>query len=192
MPLEQVCQGLHFAARQCVTSDKFETTLGGLAQLARALAWHARGHRFDSDILHLVPFQRDIRSLTCWNRREKLSRFLTHSRKRAIPRYAPRIIRVAGQAKAGKGARRMPVAREGDEGRGKLRKAPGREEKTKRDSPSSGERPGNSPNRRDSGSGGVVGPGYGKRKASGSVWKVAPQTVKGRYAKPTEAYWHPE
>ncbi len=26
---------------------------GGLAQLARALAWHARGHRFDSDILHL-------------------------------------------------------------------------------------------------------------------------------------------
>ena len=32
----------------------------------------------------------------------------------------------AGQAKARKGARRMPVAREGDEGRGKLRKAPGR------------------------------------------------------------------
>ena len=27
---------------------------GGLAQLARALAWHARGHRFDSDILHTV------------------------------------------------------------------------------------------------------------------------------------------
>ena len=27
---------------------------GGLAQLARALAWHARGHRFDSGILHLV------------------------------------------------------------------------------------------------------------------------------------------
>jgi len=25
---------------------------GGLAQLARALAWHARGRRFDSDILH--------------------------------------------------------------------------------------------------------------------------------------------
>jgi hypothetical protein len=25
---------------------------GGLAQLARAFAWHARGHRFDSDILH--------------------------------------------------------------------------------------------------------------------------------------------
>ena len=28
------------------------TTYGGLAQLARALAWHARGHRFDPDILH--------------------------------------------------------------------------------------------------------------------------------------------
>ena len=26
--------------------------LGGLAQLARALAWHARGHRFEPDILH--------------------------------------------------------------------------------------------------------------------------------------------
>ena len=28
------------------------TRNGGLAQLARALALHARGHRFDSDILH--------------------------------------------------------------------------------------------------------------------------------------------
>ena len=27
--------------------------IGGLAQLARALAWHARGHRFDPDILHM-------------------------------------------------------------------------------------------------------------------------------------------
>ena len=26
---------------------------GGIAQLARALAWHARGHRFESDYLHL-------------------------------------------------------------------------------------------------------------------------------------------
>ena len=29
---------------------------GGLAQLARALAWHARGHRFDPDILHVSLF----------------------------------------------------------------------------------------------------------------------------------------
>ena len=30
---------------------------GGLAQLARALALHARGHRFDSDILHNLVYQ---------------------------------------------------------------------------------------------------------------------------------------
>ena len=29
---------------------------GGLAQLARALALHARGHRFDSDILHEISY----------------------------------------------------------------------------------------------------------------------------------------
>ena len=28
---------------------------GALAQLARALAWHARGHRFDSVMLHKKP-----------------------------------------------------------------------------------------------------------------------------------------
>ena len=33
-------------------STKF--SLGGLAQLARASALHAEGHRFDSDILHLT------------------------------------------------------------------------------------------------------------------------------------------
>ena len=57
----QVCLGLHFAVRQCVPKVvlfgttqvvKSETLNGGLAQLARALAWHARGHRFDPDILH--------------------------------------------------------------------------------------------------------------------------------------------
>ncbi len=26
---------------------------GGLAQLARAFDWQSRGHRFDSDILHI-------------------------------------------------------------------------------------------------------------------------------------------
>ena len=30
---------------------------GGLAQLARALAWHARGHEFESRILHFDPRQ---------------------------------------------------------------------------------------------------------------------------------------
>ena len=33
---------------------------GGLAQLARALAWHARGHRFDPDILHTAAFRADL------------------------------------------------------------------------------------------------------------------------------------
>ena len=37
-------------------SLKFEPSVnqGELAQLARALAWHARGRRFDSDILHMI------------------------------------------------------------------------------------------------------------------------------------------
>ena len=34
------------------------TRNGGLAQLARALAWHARGHRFDPGILHRVVAER--------------------------------------------------------------------------------------------------------------------------------------
>ena len=46
----------------------FCNPIGGLAQLARAFAWHARGHRFDSDILHPItkkasewkPFLLDI------------------------------------------------------------------------------------------------------------------------------------
>ncbi len=33
--------------RGCIFASR-----GELAQLARALAWHARGHRFDSGILH--------------------------------------------------------------------------------------------------------------------------------------------
>ena len=40
----QICLGLHLV--------EIYYSHGGLAQLARALAWHARGHRFDPDILH--------------------------------------------------------------------------------------------------------------------------------------------
>ena len=36
----------------------FAAANGALAQLARALAWHARGHRFDPDILH-CPLHED-------------------------------------------------------------------------------------------------------------------------------------
>jgi hypothetical protein len=32
----------------------FALHMGGLAQLARALAWHARGRRFDPDTLHAL------------------------------------------------------------------------------------------------------------------------------------------
>ena len=38
--------------KNCLSLHKQKKKNGGLAQLARALAWHARGHRFDSDILH--------------------------------------------------------------------------------------------------------------------------------------------
>ena len=40
----QICLGLRIV--------EIYYSHGGLAQLARALAWHARGHRFDPDILH--------------------------------------------------------------------------------------------------------------------------------------------
>ena len=36
--------------------DFSDYIIGGLAQLARALAWHARGHRFDPDILHFAMY----------------------------------------------------------------------------------------------------------------------------------------
>ncbi len=32
----------------------FVASKGGLAQLARAFDWQSKGHRFDSDILHLI------------------------------------------------------------------------------------------------------------------------------------------
>ena len=49
----QVCLGLHMTQSVNVLFKvQLWMALGGLAQLARALAWHARGHRFDPDILH--------------------------------------------------------------------------------------------------------------------------------------------
>ena len=42
------------------TSVRVYRPFGGLAQLARALAWHARGHRFDPDILHESLFGIEI------------------------------------------------------------------------------------------------------------------------------------
>ena len=41
--------------------------MGGLAQLARAPALHAGGHRFDSDILHnFLMYIKNKSSLTYW------------------------------------------------------------------------------------------------------------------------------
>ena len=49
----QVCLGLRIALVAVrMGHDVPVVRRGGLAQLARALAWHARGHRFDPDILH--------------------------------------------------------------------------------------------------------------------------------------------
>ena len=39
-------------SQKCTTFAIASTAYGGLAQLARALVWHARGHRFEPDILH--------------------------------------------------------------------------------------------------------------------------------------------
>ena len=43
----------------CLYGPGFESQhlhYGGLAQMARALRLHRRGHRFDSDILHKLPY----------------------------------------------------------------------------------------------------------------------------------------
>ena len=53
----QVCLGL-LVSQEVLTSHLLPLNYGGLAQLARALAWHARGHRFESDILHVFVRKR--------------------------------------------------------------------------------------------------------------------------------------
>ena len=49
---------------------------GGLAQLARALAWHARGHEFDSRILHKAKNDTQrvsfLAFMQCWRRTRDL------------------------------------------------------------------------------------------------------------------------
>ena len=44
------------AVQLCAGLQNLKLIAGGLAQLARALAWHARGHQFDPDILHIAVF----------------------------------------------------------------------------------------------------------------------------------------
>ena len=57
----QVCLGLRIALVAVRVGHEVPVVRrGGLAQLARALAWHARGHRFDPDILHYPLFADEI------------------------------------------------------------------------------------------------------------------------------------
>jgi hypothetical protein len=52
----------------------FAAAIGGIAQLARALAWHARGHRFESDYLHFKnPERVDLQRV-----RDFFLRFMPH------------------------------------------------------------------------------------------------------------------
>ncbi len=44
--------GMARASRPGMSGRRVKDIKGGLAHLARALAWHARGDRFESDILH--------------------------------------------------------------------------------------------------------------------------------------------
>ena len=112
----QVCQGLHFAVRQCVTSDKFETTLGGLAQLARALAWHARGHRFDSDILHVALYARAIFDKLIKQKKKRHETRLIRSTAEVCVRRLS-----AQRRESEKGRTEDALALTSDEGRDKLR-----------------------------------------------------------------------
>ncbi len=51
---------------------------GALAQLARALQWHCRGHRFDSDMLHTFLFRRYILFMHKWLLDEQLPLLLVY------------------------------------------------------------------------------------------------------------------
>ena len=99
---------------------------GGLAQLARALAWHARGHRFDSDILHLCG-ERRTRSLTCWTsktvdyrRTRDISKRTTVGMRPRAPSLVGRVV-VRGSEESIQGRMADALAHGGDEGRDKLR-----------------------------------------------------------------------
>ena len=47
---------IHFGSYICALIKGNVLKNGGLAQLARALRWQCRGHRFESVILHFRPF----------------------------------------------------------------------------------------------------------------------------------------
>ena len=62
----------HYTDNVGVSSSNLDgsTKTGGLAQLARASALHAEGHRFDSDILH---FSKDQLAIGNWQVQRPIS-----------------------------------------------------------------------------------------------------------------------
>ena len=100
---------------------------GGLAQLARALAWHARGHRFDPDILHPPPFVEESFFDMLRQRRHKIRISVTLLSVPCMPCGFPARRMVDGRwcllsyARREQGRTVDALAHGGDEGRDKLR-----------------------------------------------------------------------
>ena len=54
--LMATCESFYFA--KSLVHNIFALLFGDVAQLARALAWHARGQGFESPYLHLEAYQK--------------------------------------------------------------------------------------------------------------------------------------
>ena len=95
---------------------------GGLAQLARALAWHARGHRFDSDILHVALYARAIfDKLIKQKKKRHETRLIRSTAEVCLPHSF--FLDVGRRRESEKGRTEDALALTSDEGRDKLRKA---------------------------------------------------------------------
>ena len=57
---------LYLRSRSKRKTSLRESSSGGIAQLARALAWHARGPRFDSEYLHQKNRRTQVRRFAYW------------------------------------------------------------------------------------------------------------------------------
>ena len=95
---------------------------GGLAQLARALAWHARGHRFEPDILHF--WTRFSVVLEIFDMLDKQDCRFTNeffNNTAESMSFPPGFSAVAWREESRKGRMADALAHGGDEGRDKLR-----------------------------------------------------------------------
>ena len=120
------------------SSSLLRTTLGGLAQLARAPALQAGGHRFESDILHisklksLLPIFDILRKVISSKAKRsncKVAAFHTLNRKNEyLQRRVLQETRLDSTRykRSRKGQQADALALEGEEGRDKLRKVLGR------------------------------------------------------------------